>query len=182
MLDKDLDDSSRRAIEPVINTCQENAKALLEIFQEVNNGKRGSALDTYRTIVLRLGKANQVDTLMQDILRSLKILGINQLFKTATHAQISKLEGAIDRLSLEAHREDARTVILKTLHTSPYLDRKNRNPDRVPWTCQWFVDQQLFQQWRESTSSSMLWVSADPGCGKSVLAKHLVDCASDHHI
>ncbi|CAK7220234.1 hypothetical protein SCUCBS95973_004090 [Sporothrix curviconia] len=30
-------------------------------------------------------------------------------------------------------------------------------------------------EWRDSTTSSILWVSADPGCGKSVLAKHLVD-------
>lgn len=75
-LDKDLDGSSRRAIEPLINTCQEKAQALLEIFQEVNNVKTGSALDSYRTMVLRLGRASQVDALMQDILRSLKILGI----------------------------------------------------------------------------------------------------------
>ena len=66
-------------------------------------------------------------------------------------------------------------AILKTLHTSPYRDRKDRNPDRVPGTCEWFVAHKFFRQWRESKSSSMLWVSADPGCGKSVLAKHLVD-------
>lgn len=32
-----------------------------------------------------------------------------------------------------------------------------------------------FHRWRDSVSSSMLWVSANPGCGKSVLAKYLVD-------
>lgn len=32
-----------------------------------------------------------------------------------------------------------------------------------------------FQDWRDSESSRMLWVSANPGCGKSVLAKYLVD-------
>lgn len=42
-------------------------------------------------------------------------------------------------------------------------------------TCQWFVTHDCFQQWRESLSSNMLLVSADPGCGKSVLAKYLVD-------
>ncbi|RYP17884.1 hypothetical protein DL765_004282 [Monosporascus sp. GIB2] len=71
--------------------------------------------------------------------------------------------------------EIRRDTILQTLHTSPYLARKNRNPDRVPGTCEWFVGQGQFQQWRESKSSRMLWVSANPGCGKSVLAKHLVD-------
>jgi len=70
---------------------------------------------------------------------------------------------------------DRKTEIFKTLHTSQYRDRKDRNPDRVPGTCEWFMEHDHFRQWRESTSSTMLWVSADPGCGKSVLAKYLVD-------
>jgi ankyrin repeat domain-containing protein 50 len=37
------------------------------------------------------------------------------------------------------------------------------------------VAHELFQNWQESRSSRMLWVSADPGCGKSVLVKYLVD-------
>ncbi|KAK1765324.1 ankyrin repeat-containing domain protein [Phialemonium atrogriseum] len=61
------------------------------------------------------------------------------------------------------------------LDASPYRDRKDRNPDRVPGTCGWFVSHELFREWQASKSSRMLWVSADPGCGKSVLAKHLVD-------
>ncbi|KAN0073559.1 hypothetical protein V8E54_008779 [Elaphomyces granulatus] len=65
--------------------------------------------------------------------------------------------------------------ILKRLHKSPYRDRKERNPDRIPGTCEWFVAHELFREWQQSKSSRMLWVSADPGCGKSVLAKYLVD-------
>ncbi|KAH7109488.1 hypothetical protein B0J13DRAFT_663639 [Dactylonectria estremocensis] len=74
-----------------------------------------------------------------------------------------------------AHTRKTRSDLLLTLHTSLYLDRKNRNLDRVDGTCGWFVRHGHFQQWRESKSSSMLWVSANPGCGKSVLAKRLVD-------
>ena len=65
--------------------------------------------------------------------------------------------------------------ILKKLNTSPYRDRKERNPDRIQGTCEWFVTHKLFRDWHESKSSTMLWVSADPGCGKSVLVKYLVD-------
>ncbi|KXX76648.1 Ankyrin repeat domain-containing protein 50, partial [Madurella mycetomatis] len=65
--------------------------------------------------------------------------------------------------------------VLKRLNKSPYQNRKDRNPDRVPGTCDWFVSHELFRGWQESESSRMLWVSADPGCGKSVLAKYLVD-------
>jgi ankyrin repeat domain-containing protein 50 len=73
-----------------------------------------------------------------------------------------------------AQSEKAKEII-KRLNLSPYRDRKNRNPDRVLGTCGWFVSHKLFLDWQESKSSRMLWVSADPGCGKSVLAKYLVD-------
>ncbi|KAF3066622.1 Ankyrin repeat domain-containing protein 50 [Trichoderma lentiforme] len=65
--------------------------------------------------------------------------------------------------------------IMKRLNTSPYRDRKERNPDRVAGTCEWFIKHVIFQDWKESASSRLLWVSADPGCGKSVLVKYLVD-------
>lgn len=51
----------------------------------------------------------------------------------------------------------------------------NSNPDRVPGECDWFIDHNFFKRWQESQSSSLLWVSAYPGRGKSALAKHLVE-------
>jgi ankyrin repeat protein len=64
---------------------------------------------------------------------------------------------------------------LKTLYTSSYKDHKARNPDRVNGTCRWFLKHGSFVQWLQSTKSSLLWLSADPGCGKSVLSKSLID-------
>ncbi len=72
----------------------------------------------------------------------------------------------------ETHREKARIEFLRRVQTSPYEDRKNRNPKRADGTCEWFTTHGLFQNWREEMSA-MLWVSADPGCGKSVLARYL---------
>ncbi|KPM37856.1 hypothetical protein AK830_g8704 [Neonectria ditissima] len=68
-----------------------------------------------------------------------------------------------------------RSTLLQRLYAVPYRDRKDRNPDRVAGTCEWFTTHALFQGFAESEKSSLLWVSADPGCGKSVLAKYLVD-------
>ncbi|KAF3192532.1 hypothetical protein TWF788_000143 [Orbilia oligospora] len=65
--------------------------------------------------------------------------------------------------------------VLGALHKSIEKNRKDRNPDRVPGTCEWFTTHQTFQDWKSSPSSKILWVSADPGSGKSVLAKYLVD-------
>ncbi|KJR84272.1 ankyrin repeat-containing protein [Sporothrix schenckii 1099-18] len=54
---------------------------------------------------------------------------------------------------------------------------KNRVEDRVEGTCQWFLTHDHFQQWLREQDFGPLLVSADPGCGKSVLAKYLVDHA-----
>ncbi|GAP86249.2 putative ankyrin repeat-containing protein [Rosellinia necatrix] len=67
-----------------------------------------------------------------------------------------------------------RSDFLRGLFTSPYRDRKDRNPKRADGTCEWFTSHRLFQNWRGDTSA-LLWVSADPGCGKSVLARYLID-------
>jgi ankyrin repeat protein len=61
------------------------------------------------------------------------------------------------------------------LRTSDYEQYKDRNPERLDETCEWFLHHENFHQWNGSNSSTLLWVSADPGCGKSVLAKYLVD-------
>ncbi|KAI0423611.1 hypothetical protein F5Y09DRAFT_348659 [Xylaria sp. FL1042] len=72
----------------------------------------------------------------------------------------------------ETDKATARAEFLRPLYTSPYEDRKNRNPKRADGTCECFTAHRLFQNWRREPSS-LLWVSADPGCGKSVLAKYL---------
>ncbi|KAK0724323.1 hypothetical protein B0H67DRAFT_102434 [Lasiosphaeris hirsuta] len=89
----------------------------------------------------------------------------------AAYEETSYSPEAAEDASLAGRKRD----VLKTLFTLSYRERKDRNPDRIPGTCEWFATHHFFQQWQESKSSTMLWVSADPGCGKSVLAKHLVD-------
>lgn len=71
--------------------------------------------------------------------------------------------------------ESRRTKILGSLATIAYRDRKDRNPERIMGTCRWFTQHQKFQEWQKSENGGILWVTAYPGCGKSVLLKHLVD-------
>ncbi|KAE9379661.1 hypothetical protein N431DRAFT_160884 [Stipitochalara longipes BDJ] len=102
-----LDESTQKAIEPILRSCQEKTIALNEIFQEIDKRKKNdkevkdwSALvNSYRTMMLRLGKAHRVEVLMQGILNGLRGLAVNQLFKLATKAQMGKLEEAIQKLS-----------------------------------------------------------------------------------
>lgn len=61
----------------------------------------------------------------------------------------------------------------------------NGDKDRVPVhsenTCKWFLDHPNFVQWQQSTEASALWVTADAGCGKSVLARFLIGHLADGH-
>ena len=56
-----------------------------------------------------------------------------------------------------------------------YENQKERTPKHLPGTCTWFLNHPRFHRWREEPTSSLLWVSANPGCGKSVLSKSLVE-------
>jgi ankyrin repeat domain-containing protein 50 len=85
-----------------------------------------------------------------------------------------KLHAGFDGLQASARIEKVNKC-LQMLYTCPYEDRKDRNNERVPGTCDWFTDDSRFKNWNEGKTSSLLWVSADPGCGKSVLARYLVD-------
>ncbi|KAK1621903.1 hypothetical protein BDP81DRAFT_387273, partial [Colletotrichum phormii] len=63
----------------------------------------------------------------------------------------------------------------QTFKTSAYEKFKNINPDRVPGTCKWVLEHPRYTKWQQSRQDDLLWISADPGCGKSVLAKSLID-------
>ena len=56
-----------------------------------------------------------------------------------------------------------------------YEDQKNQNPRRVQNTCVWALSRPNYIQWRDGHAPQLLWVSADAGCGKSVLSRTIVD-------
>ncbi|KAF2147926.1 hypothetical protein K461DRAFT_283068 [Myriangium duriaei CBS 260.36] len=59
---------------------------------------------------------------------------------------------------------------------SAYEWHKSRVEDRVNGTCEWLLQHEHYKEWLTRPSGPLL-ISADPGCGKSVLAKYLVDKA-----
>ncbi len=63
---------------------------------------------------------------------------------------------------------------LQLLGSSGYQDSKEQIPDRLVGTCHWFLQDSRFQTWRDGPSST-LCLAADEGCGKSVIAKSLID-------
>ena len=72
-------------------------------------------------------------------------------------------------------RTDKEEQCLKAFDSTLYEMQKNTNPPREPQTCLWFLENPKFLSWRDESTSCLLWVTADPGCGKSVLSRALVD-------
>ena len=65
--------------------------------------------------------------------------------------------------------------LLKDLSAVKYLDHRARVPKRAQDTCEWFLRHPKYTAWRNDQNSSLLWYSADPGCGKSVLSSYLIE-------
>ncbi|RPA93500.1 hypothetical protein L873DRAFT_1815655 [Choiromyces venosus 120613-1] len=64
--------------------------------------------------------------------------------------------------------------ILQCLYTSQYGSHRDRVPEPVDGTCTWVTEHEKYKDWWEKETSGLLWLSADPGCGKSVTASFLV--------
>jgi len=77
---------------------------------------------------------------------------------------------------LSASERQRRTECLQIFKTSTYESYKNApNPKPEPGTCQWILQHPKFRNWDESDHKTILWLSADPGCGKSVFSRYYVD-------
>jgi ankyrin repeat domain-containing protein 50 len=100
------------------------------------------------------------------------LMGIFNVFLAVIYGEGEK--NAHKRLREEIDKQSEKFKCLQALRNSEYEEFKDRNPDRLQGTCQWFLQHDYYREWRQSSSSRLLWVSADPGCGKSVLAKSLI--------
>ncbi|KAB8276172.1 hypothetical protein BDV30DRAFT_224554 [Aspergillus minisclerotigenes] len=94
---------------------------------------------------------------------------------------IAEKRGIRESLCIGSQPHDLLCTVYSRLNVSNYVDHKDRNPVRVRGTCDWFVTNPKFKAWQETQTSQMLWVTADPGCGKSVLAKYLADSVLTSH-
>ncbi|KAL5356421.1 hypothetical protein BJX96DRAFT_171598 [Aspergillus floccosus] len=80
-----------------------------------------------------------------------------------------------NKKQIQTNYEDQKERDLLQVLASDYEDYKDFNAQRVQGTCEWFFADERFHKWRDSDTSSLLWVSAGPGCGKSVLSRALID-------
>lgn len=77
----------------------------------------------------------------------------------------------------EGKREELEMTVLHALASvgGQYRAGKDFNRLKTPGTCNWFLNDRKFTSWLDSLESRVLWVTAGAGCGKSVLARSLID-------
>ncbi|KAM0183487.1 hypothetical protein ACHAPC_006489 [Botrytis cinerea] len=114
--------------------------------------------------------------------------GLNDIISTHTLTNISWQHQTKETLEKVKHNQDLQVDQLqvdledrciRNFYVSAYEKQMYRNPDAVKGTCHWLLDNSNFQNWEDSKSSSLLWVSAGPGCGKSVVSKMLIKALSE---
>ncbi|KAF7511881.1 hypothetical protein GJ744_003114 [Endocarpon pusillum] len=125
---------------------------------------------------------NRSTTLEED--RAYCLLGIFDILMPLVYGEgegkaFIRLQDEIDRRSDsrgfgQANWAQEERRCLQTLYSTDYQILKNRLPNRVSGTCQWFLEHDHFKQLQQSISG-LLWLSTYAQSGKSVLAKSLVD-------
>lgn len=70
---------------------------------------------------------------------------------------------------------EQRDQSIQSFFLQPYKSQKDRNERAAVGTCSWVMDNPLFLKWHSNESSDVFWVMAEPGSGKSVLARAIID-------
>ena len=94
---------------------------------------------------------------------------------TGHHYQNLNLSDNVQAHLGDVYNSGSNSHSLSFFRTSSYEQYKDVNPQRADGTCNWCLDHPKYRRWLNNADERLLWVSADPGCGKSVLAKFLVD-------
>jgi hypothetical protein len=69
--------------------------------------------------------------------------------------QILEALAAMRRDRADKQLDDLKRTFFHTF-SSPYTEDKDFNPERVPGTCRWFLEDDRFQKWRDSPNSCFL--------------------------
>ena len=58
---------------------------------------------------------------------------------------------------------------------SDYENQLDQVDEPVPDTCEWVLSNDKWQEWNSWPGAALLWITSNAGCGKSVMAKFLVN-------
>ena len=105
----------------------------------------------------------------------------NKLIELSISESQEQLQAVVEELKQSrlgqkhAREAEEQRQCLAALRTTDYVAPKKLLPKRAAGTCEWFLQHPQYHEWLKADAPAFLWTTADPGCGKSVLAKCLVD-------
>ena len=152
------------------------------VITHLSNGKvkRGIsgtfALNGWDSVMTRIQAADQRCAAFANLFdksRETDLLASSQASKHIHEKILTSFQSFQEEL--QKNRQDDQDMRLLQSLSSDYKGDKELVSRRVDGTCEWFLNDQNFKKWRDSDTSSLLWLSSGPGCGKSVLSKALID-------
>ena len=76
----------------------------------------------------------------------------------------------------EVYREQRRRLeSFLYISKTPEDEYLHHSDLKAKGSCDWLTEKQSFQDWKDSNSSNIYWLSANPASGKSVLAAHVIN-------
>ncbi|KAJ4288675.1 hypothetical protein N0V90_011912 [Kalmusia sp. IMI 367209] len=138
-------------------------------------GYAAMAAAAYAKDLLRIIPPNKVEAekKISNVLSGIQ--EITQAHRDIAQKQLELQQDSIKQKLSRKQQECLQLLRLtKSTEDATYEWFKDRVEDRAQDTCIWFLRHEYFQEWLKQESGPLL-VSADPGCGKSVLAKYLID-------
>ncbi|RWA10551.1 hypothetical protein EKO27_g4558 [Xylaria grammica] len=151
---------------------REYEERLVELYQAIIDFQAQSVMRFFRRRFSNLLRETVKWDPWEEMLKKVKELGDN-LEKESLQINTAANRAALGVLT-RWQRESDEGRCLQSFKQGDYAWYKDRIEDRVPDTCLWFLNHASYQSWLE-TGSGPLLVSADPGCGKSVLTRYLID-------
>ena len=165
-------------------------------FYRSRSGNLGRDLIHHEDWAAMLSKVTEREKTLDDNLKQISGVALRQELEELNNTADESLESMraflsvtrelrdIAKEQLQVQKDLAKKALYEKCHqlfrlttgknNTTYEWYKSRVEDRIEGTCQWFLTHENFQTWLEQDSGPLL-VSADPGCGKSVLAKYLID-------
>ncbi|KIX01149.1 uncharacterized protein Z518_08874 [Rhinocladiella mackenziei CBS 650.93] len=102
------------------------------------------------------------------------VLGLLDEIRHTSNAQLEATKAQTQQNQTQ-YESEKHHQCHQTFKIGPYEAQKDLNPERVAGTCQWVLSHSQYLQWLRKAHDDLLWISADPGCGKSVLARSIID-------
>lgn len=102
------------SLEKILDSCDEKARKLREIFEKVIPGEKDKWEKRYAKVIRRLGKGNKVEELMAMLTQDVQLLVNNNAVKSATPERNIELEGLLQEMKYlkNSTSEEERTALV----------------------------------------------------------------------